>query len=152
MWQFDWLVKEFSLLVIRSGEEDAEVWENAVESLGLPADQSGLTGPPLTLEEACEFVNSWRRQHSKEDLAMSDSEDVIPEEAMVDVNDNRRRPKHHRCRHGSSSGYTRLERANEEKDADGDEDEEEEGDFDDDDDDDDDDVEDDSSTEVEGGK
>ncbi|XP_012938607.1 protein-methionine sulfoxide oxidase mical3b [Aplysia californica] len=54
-----------------SGAED-EVWENAVESLNTP-------GSPLTLEEACQLVGTWRRQHSQEDLLEAvDNEDRTP--------------------------------------------------------------------------
>ncbi|GFS17477.1 [F-actin]-methionine sulfoxide oxidase MICAL2 [Elysia marginata] len=129
-----------------SGEEDAEVWENAVESLGLPADKSGLPSSPLTLDEACEFVSSWRRQHSREDLvATSDSEDVAKGDNTV----SKRRPKHRRERerHGSASGYTRFGRSQDDK---GDDEEDEEDEDEEDECDDDDEDEEESSTEVEG--
>ena len=119
-----------------------------MESLGLPADRSGLPNSPLTLEKACEFVSSWRRHHSREDLATSDSEDFPTGKNEEDSNDNKRRSK----RHGSSSGYTRFDRVEVDKDDEEEEDGEEEDECDDDEDDDDDDDEDEeSSTEVEDG-
>lgn len=47
----------FLLLFFRSGAED-DVWETAGEGLSPPA-------LPLTLEEACEFVDTWHRTHSQ---------------------------------------------------------------------------------------
>lgn len=132
---FDGLSESEVALILEtwSGEEDVEVWENAAESLGLQPDQSGLPRSPLTLEKACEFVNSWRRHHSREDLATSDSEDV----AQNQDGTPRRRHKHGHEKHGSSSGYTRLGQTQDNNDEEEDDDEEDE------------DEEDESSTEVE---
>ncbi|GFN80911.1 [F-actin]-methionine sulfoxide oxidase mical3 [Plakobranchus ocellatus] len=127
-----------------SEEEDAEVWENAVESLS----PSGLPTSPLTLEEACEFVSSWRRQHSREDLVTPEWEDSGGGEKEQNEKDKRKRKLYGRQ---EASGYTRFDQTNGHHAADGeeeddeDEEEEEEDELDDDDEEDEE-----SSTEVEG--